>query len=477
MPNIIFVNPPYERIAPGYDFVRHITNRSPSLGLLHLAAQARLDGYQPAIIESDIENLSPSQVAERIIQAKPRYVGITLFTVGVWHAVEIARKVKSVFPETIILVGGPHISSMGIETMQRFQAFDIAVVNEGEQVMSELLPILDQGKKPFSVKGIIYRVGNKIMATPKAAINKKLDDLPMPAWDLLPKFPKAYLPAIYDYPRGPVATIAASRGCPFHCEFCDTSTFGAQVRTYSPDTLFNMMKHLHKTYGIRHIMFVDDLFVASRIRVLKLCDLIIESGFKITWSCTARVDTVKPDVLKRMKQAGCWEISFGLETGSNELLKKMKKAVRVEKSEQAIKWTHEAGIRAKGLFMLGYPGETLDTIQMTKALVKRLPLTTMHLSKFTPYPGSAIYRSLYGTNIKDEHWERMNGMNFLWVPDGFTVAELDQAYKKLLLSFYQRPEIRLKYFLLSMIYPQHLLRLMRFGFGYLRAKMVSFGIF
>jgi radical SAM superfamily enzyme YgiQ (UPF0313 family) len=191
MPDIIFVNPPYERIAPGYDFVRHITNRSPSLGLLHLAAQARFDGYQAAIIESDIESLSPSQVAERIIQAQPRYVGITLFTVGVWHAVEIARQVKDALPKTLILVGGPHISSMGIETMRRFPAFDIAIVNEGEQVLSELLPILDQGKKPFSVKGIIYRVGNQVMETPKAAINKKLDDLPMPAWDLLPHFPKA----------------------------------------------------------------------------------------------------------------------------------------------------------------------------------------------------------------------------------------------------------------------------------------------
>lgn len=205
MLDIIFVNPPYERIAPGYDFVRHITNSSPSLGLLHLAAQVRLDGYQAAIIESDIEKLSPSQVAERIIQAKPRYVGITLFTVGVWHAIEIARKIKHLLPETIILVGGPHISSMGLETMQRFQVFDIAIVNEGEQVLSELLPILDQRKKPFSVKGILYRVGNQVLETPKAPIIKNLDELPLPAWDLLPNFPAAYLPAIYDYPREPVA--------------------------------------------------------------------------------------------------------------------------------------------------------------------------------------------------------------------------------------------------------------------------------
>lgn len=474
MPDIIFVNPPYERIAPGYDFVRHITNSSPSLGLLHLAAQVRLDGYQAAIIESDIEKLSPSQVAERIIQAQPRYVAITLFTVGVWHAIEIARKVKYVLPETIILVGGPHISSMGLETMQRFQVFDIAIVNEGEQVLSELLPILDQGKKPFSVKGILYRVGNQVLETPKAPIIKNLDKLPLPAWDLLPNFPAAYLPAIYDYPRGPVATIAASRGCPFHCEFCDTSTFGAQIRRYSPEAVFNMMQHLNKTYAIRHIMFVDDLFVASRTRVLKLCELILESGLKMTWTCTARVDTVKPDVLKQMKAAGCWEISFGLETGSNELLQKMEKSARVEKSEQAIKWTHEAGIRCKGLFMLGYPGETHETIQMTKAFIKRIPLTTMHLTKFTPYPGSPIYRTLYGTNIKDEHWERMNGMNFLWAPEGLTVAKLDEEYQQMLQSFYKRPDVLFKYFIFSVRYPKHLWRLMHFGLGYFKAKMLSF---
>ncbi|NOR79574.1 MAG: radical SAM protein [Methyloprofundus sp.] len=471
---IIFVTPPYERVAAGYEFIKHVTNRSPSLGLLYLAAVAREAGYQASIIESDIENLNPQQVAERIIREKPAFVGITLFTVGVWQAAEVARLCKAEHPECKIIVGGPHISSMGMETMQRFPEFDIAVIHEGEEVLPELLKQLESNNDLIDVKGIIFRNHKEILKTPPASSIKELDSLPMPAWDLLPDFPDAYLPAIFDYPRGPVATMVASRGCPFLCKFCDTSTFGAQVRANSPQTVFNMMQHLQQEFGIQHIQFVDDLFLASRIRTLELCDLIIENNLQISWGCTARVDTVKPDVLKRMKQAGCWEISFGLETGSNELLQKMEKAARIEVSEQAVNWTAEAGIRCKGLFMLGYPGETRDSIKKTKAFIKRLPMSTMNLSKFTPYPGSPIYRELYGTNIKDDHWQKMNGMNFIWAPEGFTVEELDTEYQSILRAFFQRMKVGHSYIFIGLKYPKHFTRLYRFLTGYAQAKLRSY---
>lgn len=471
---IIFINPPYERIAPGYEFFKHITNRSPSLGLLHLAAETRLHNYEPSIIESDIFNLTIDDVAGKIIAEKPAYVGITLFTVGVWGAAAIAKKIKRILPETVIIVGGPHIASMGPETIKRFPEFDIAVVGEGECILIDLLQTLENKEDLFAVSGIIYRDGDNIRKTPELAGNRILDNLAMPAWDLLPNFPHAYKPAIYDYPRGPVATIAASRGCPFHCRFCDTSTFGAKVRHYSPGAVFKMMVHLHNTYGVRHIMFVDDLFLASKIRTRELCELILDSGLKMTWTCTARVDTVKPDILHIMKKAGCWEISFGLETGSNELLQKMDKAASVEKSEQAIKWTADAGIRTKGLFMLGYPGENQETIQKTINFIRRIPMTIMNLTKFTPYPGSPVYRDLYGTNIRDDHWEKMNGMNFVWAPEGITVEQLDRQYQKILSSFYHRPKVAAYYAKLTFQYPTHLFRLLRFGMAYLGAKIVSF---
>lgn len=470
---IIFINPPYERIAPGYEFVKHITNNSPSLGLLHLASEVRLRGYIPSIIESDIFNLSIEEVVQQVIDEKPTFVGITLFTVGIWGAAAIARKIKHELPNTLIIVGGPHISSMGPETIKRFTEFDIAVVGEGEKILMELLEALEKGEPLASVHSIIFRDGDKIRSTPGLPVDKILDELPFPAWDLLPDFPRAYKPAIYDFPRGPVATIAASRGCPFACKFCDTSTFGAKVRHYSPAKVFEMMKHLHDTYGVRHIMFVDDLFLASKVRTEALCNMLLESGLKMTWTCTARVDTVKPEILALMQKAGCWEISFGLETGSNALLKKMDKAADVEKSEQAIKWTAAAGIRTKGLFMLGFPGEDSDTIAQTKAFIRRIPMTIMNLTKFTPYPGSPVYRDLYGTNIREDHWEKMNGMNFVWSPEGISVEELDRQYQQILIAFYRRPGIAWYYTKLTLRYPNHALRLLRFGLGFAVAKVRS----
>ncbi len=470
---IIFVNPPYDRIAPGYDFVRHITNRSPSLGLLYLAAAVREQGYQASIIESDIENLTTDQVAQRIIRQQPEFIGITLFTVGVWQSAVIARLIKRALPNCKIIVGGPHISSMAMETMQRFLEFDVAVIHEGECVLPELLLKMEQNSELNSVHGIIFRDKDGLRQTPPAGNINDLDALPLPAWDLLPGFPDRYLPAIYDYPRGPVATLAASRGCPFLCKFCDTSTFGARVRANSPQKVFQMMQHLHRQFGIRHVQFVDDLFLASRLRTLELCDLIISNRLDMTWSCTARVDTVKPDVLKRMRQAGCWEISFGLETGSNELLQKMEKAARVEASEQAVNWTAAAGIRCKGLFMLGYPGENSQTIAQTKAFVQRIPMTTMNLSKFTPYPGSQIYREIYGINIRDDHWEKMNGMNFVWESDDLSVATLDREYQNILKSFYKQRRIMHNYLIMSLQHPIHLTRLLHFLYGYMKAKIRS----
>ncbi|MEK7483734.1 MAG: radical SAM protein [Planctomycetota bacterium] len=472
--NILFITPPYERVGAGYDFLKHITNRSPSLGLLHLASEIRLHGYQPSIIESDIFGWSVDEVAKNVIQEKPAIVGITLFTIGVWNASLIARQIKKALPETLIIVGGPHISSLGKETMSRFPEFDIAVVGEGELTLVDLLEAIQQEKPLNAVEGIIYRDHQEICSTPPRTIQKILDHLQMPAWDLLPNFPHAYTPAIYDFPSQPVATVAASRGCPFHCKFCDTSTFGESVRAYSPKVVFQIMQHLHQTYGVRHIIFVDDLFLASKKRTTDLCHLILEHKLPMTWSCCARVDTVKPDILTLMKKAGCWEISFGLETGSNELLKKMDKAAEVERSEKAIQWTADAGIRSKGLFMLGYPGEDQQSIQATKDFIRRIPMTIMNLSKFTPYPGSPIYRELYHTNMREDHWQKMNGMNFLWAPEGMTIEELDREYQQMLLSFYRRLKTTWYYTKFSIRHPHHFKRVLRFGVAFAMAKLKSF---
>jgi len=469
---IIFINPPYEQVSAGTDYLKHITNRSPSIGLLLLASKAREIGYATEIIESDLEGLSPEVVAQRVLDKNPKFVGITLFTVGVFNASIIAKIIKEKNPNIYVLVGGPHISSMGYETMERFTEFDVSVIHEGELILENLLRTIENGDSLEGVNGIMYRDsdGTICKTTPPPSI-EDLDSLPIPAWDLLPNFPHGYLPAIYDYPRAPVATYSASRGCPFLCEFCDTSTFGGKIRYNSPKHVHSIMKHLSEVYGVKHLQFVDDLFVAHNARVIEFSKLLIEDKIDMTWSCTARVNTVKQETLALMKEAGCWEISFGLESGSDWLLDEMKKSQRVETAEKAVKWTHEAGIRVKGLFMLGYPGENQESIQLTKDFIKRIPMTTMNLSKFTPYPGSPIYKKLYGASIREEDWDRLNGMNFVYQAEGFTEEQLDREYKEIIKSFYKRPQILWYYTKMSLINLTHLKRLTMFFFGFFRSKI------
>lgn len=158
---IVLITPPYDRIAPGYEFVKSVTNQSPSLGLLHLAAEIREHGYVPSIIESDVFNLSADDVADQVIAERPAYVGITLFTVGVWSAVSIARKIKTAVPDIKIIVGGPHISSMAEETMARFVEFDIAVVGEGEEALVRLLNTLETGGDLKTVPSLVYMDGGR----------------------------------------------------------------------------------------------------------------------------------------------------------------------------------------------------------------------------------------------------------------------------------------------------------------------------
>jgi radical SAM superfamily enzyme YgiQ (UPF0313 family) len=472
MHDIIFVNPPYEQVSEGTDYLKHITNRSPSIGLLLLAAKAREIGYNPMIIESDLEGLTPQRVAQIVVEQNPKFLGITLFTVGVFNASIIAKIVREKNPNIVILVGGPHISSMGYETMEKFLEFDVSVIHEGELILENLLNSIEHNTPLSDVNGIMYRdESGAIRRTPPPPNIEDLDSLPRPAWDLLPNFPEAYLPSIYDYPRAPVATYSASRGCPFLCEFCDTSTFGGKIRYNSPQHVYDTMKHLSEKYGVKHLQFVDDLFVAHNQRVQEFSRLLIANPIDMTWSCTARVNTVKPDTLKLMKEAGCWEISFGLESGSDFLLDEMKKSQKVSTAEDAVRWTHEAGIRVKGLFMLGYPGETKESIAMTKDFVQRVPLTTMNLSKFTPYPGSPIYKKLYGTSIREEDWDRLNGMNFVYQAEGFSEEELDREYQEIIKSFYKRPQILWYYTKMSVSNFTHLWRLTKFGFGFLRSKM------
>jgi radical SAM superfamily enzyme YgiQ (UPF0313 family) len=182
-------------------------------------------------------------------------------------------------------------------------------------------------------------------------------------------------------------------------------------------------------------------------------------GLNIQWNCDARVDSVDPPVLKMMKKAGCWMISYGIESGSQKILDQVRKGITLDQVEQALRWTQEAGIRAKGLFMIGYPEETEETLGETLAFIGRSRLDEINLSFLTPYPGTEIYRRAKDTSNFVDHWGRMNGLNCLIPSEALTCRELEKAYGKIIRRFYLRPGPTLSYLNLLLRSPENFGRL------------------
>jgi radical SAM superfamily enzyme YgiQ (UPF0313 family) len=199
-----------------------------------------------------------------------------------------------------------------------------------------------------------------------------------------------------------------------------------------------MIKELRERHGVREIMIEDDTFVASRRRVREFCERLIAEKHDMSWSCLGRADRVTPDLLRLMRQAGCWHISYGIETGDPEMLARMGKNEDLAQIREALRWSREAGLRTKGFFMIGFPGETRDSLARTKKFALSLPLDDISVMQFTPFPGCSVYPGIdhYGTFDRD--WRKMNILTTVFVPHGFTLEELDRARSRLLRSFYFR---------------------------------------
>jgi radical SAM superfamily enzyme YgiQ (UPF0313 family) len=456
---IVLINPPYSFWSPEKNYLRPFIGNLPSVGLLSLAAVLRERGYAVKIVESASLGLSFTQTLENILQENPRYLGFTCTTASVENAARIARAIKEKYPRILTFVGGPHITAVPEKTFRRYPAFDYGVVGEGEMAFLDLLEVVEESGRIKSVESAVFREGEEVMVNPRRRFIEHLDRLPFPAYDLLPFFPARYRPPFLNYLNGPSASLTSSRGCPQACTFCDRSVFGSHYRYFSEEYLFELISHLCQKYGIQHLVFADDQFAASRARLIRLCEKMAEGNLKIRWNCDARADSVDPDLLKLMKRAGCWMISFGIESGSQEILHGLRKGFELERVERAVHWTKEAGIRAKGLFMIGYPQETEGTLGQTLSLLLRLPLDEMNLSFLTPYPGTEIYPQARSSPGFVEDWSRMNAMNPMLTPPSLSARALEKAYSRILRKFYMRPGLTFSYLKLLIRSPENCSRL------------------
>ena len=446
---ITFVHPHGDNWVSGTQDIVRIANVMPPHGLLMLAAVAERAGFPATLLDFFAHPLPEDQAVQAVLATQPDAVGFTATTAGFMGGYRLAVKLKQARPDLTVLFGGPHPTSLWARLLREFPAVDVIVVGEGEETLLELLradlvPSRD-------IPGIAFRGpdGEAILSGPRRAISD-LDQLPYPAYEKLIGYPAAYPLPIFNYPRSPATTFITSRGCPYSCSYCDRSVFGSSFRAHSAEYLVDHLAFLKARYGIRHVNIYDDNFILDRRRVEEFVDRLCSRDLGISFNCIGRPDLLDASLIRTLKRGGCWMINLGVESGDQDLIDQHRTRSDLDAVAQTVRHVREAGIRVKGLFMMGIPGETEDSLARTVAYALRHPFSDVNITKFTPFPGSPIYNRILEYGDFDEDWDKMNCANFVFIPRGFTRERLEELYLRFYHTYYRRPSGVLG--LLSMIW-------------------------
>ena len=424
--------------------ISRTANIMPPIGLCSIAAYLESRGITAEIVDFNACPDSEQRMRSMLVHERPAYVGFSCTTSSFLDGIRLAELARQTLPGTTIVFGGVHVSALGSEMMLQYKVIDCIVEGEGE---ATLLELMQNRGEPAGIPGLIFRHRNSgaVIANGRRARALDLDSLPYPAYEKLQGYPGSYALPIFNYPSAPNTSALSSRGCPYSCSYCDRSVFRKSYRFNSAEYIYEHMRYLSQRFRIRHINFYDDQFTFNLERIKKLTDLLSDQPLKMTFNCAVRSEHVNQDLLNRLKSAGCWMISLGIETGDQELLHALNRKVNLERLAERVSLIRDAGIRAKGLLMMGLPGETEGSIEKTRQFLFSLPLNDFNLTKFTPFPGAPVYQTIREHGEFDEDWARMDCMHFLFIPRGFTRERLEELYLSFYRQHFKRPQVLLDY--------------------------------
>ncbi|MFA5321674.1 MAG: radical SAM protein [Smithella sp.] len=432
---IVLVHPRGFNWFPGKRDITDIANRMVPQGLLSIAAYLMERGHDVFVYDCLGPEASfdlPKQAWE-ILAFNPQIVGFSATTSSFPDAACLAQIIKEQSSDAITVCGGVHVSALEGNLLQDYPAFDFLVAGEGEGTMSELAA----GCDPSEIKGLIWRKEAKVIVNEPRPKIPDLDFLPFPAYEKLRGFPRDYHLPLFSYINTPGATMITSRGCMYQCSYCDRSVFKKGFRYNSADYIYEHMRYLREKFGVRHINIYDDLFTANRQRIVELCEKLGRYPLGINFNCAVRVGYTDDDLLKMLKGAGCLMVSLGIESADPEMLAKHKSGVSLDDVRDTVQRIQKANLRAKGLFMMGLPGETEESIKRTSDFIIALGLDDMNMSKFTPFPGAPLWTTIREEGTFKEDWQMMNCLNFVFLPKGIASKErLDRLYNEHVKRFY-----------------------------------------
>ncbi len=423
--------------------------KAPPLNLLYIAATLRENGLSVQIIDDNVLQLGARAIA-RSIKKGTKLVGLTAATSTIGSAVRYADAIKLRDLGVTTVIGGPHITFVPQETMERGRSVDIAVIGEGEDTMTDIAMAIEEGKAPQGIKGTAYHDGEKVIINEPREMRQDIDSFPMPARDLVD---------LNDYKdpvkKRPIGTMITSRGCVFDCAYCASSRMmGQRFRARDPSSIVDEMEVL-MSHGIEDVEFIDDIFVLNKKRAIEVAKEIKKRGLDVNFSASSRVDTLSGPMLRELKDAGLTSLYLGIESGSQRVLDLMSKGTTVNQSLDAVRSAHELGIKVLGSFILGYPGETLKEMDETIAVASRSKIDFAQFSLLTPYPGTPIFdqlrtRGLISTDDYDHYTaaEPVIDYDKLGISKKAISRKLAMAY----IRFYLRPSYVINHpYMLSMI--------------------------
>jgi len=403
---IYFIIPPNIHYIEPYAYIEADKSNviRPNLGLLYVAAAVKdIPGVDIRIIDMNVTELTLEALERFIAKESPDMVGFSVLTFNLLNCMEVSKIVRKCSPQTKICFGGWHPTLYPHETLV-FNFVDYIVIGEGEWTFRELVQIYQTKYDILEQElGVINGLGYKtldgrIVINPPRAVLKNLDELPLPAYDLVDASKYSHLLACTDQ----VVNIMTSRGCPQKCVFCDLRRTPYRYRTPS-NILTEIQFWVEK--GVQEFFIQDDNFTINRNRTIEFCRLLTDADLDIQYKISSRVDYIDDELSEHLKKSGCYRIYFGVESGSQRILDYLEKGITTQDIKKAFQSAQKFGIDCCAYIMIGVPSETKQDIDITMNLVKEIKPSHLHCSICTPMPKTYLYRKLMEDGIiKYDYW-------------------------------------------------------------------------
>lgn len=438
--SIILIRPKNESVPEG------VVSTQYPINLGYLASWLKKNNIDVKLLDLEVEDLDNNQLLELIRNTKPVLAGLSCITSTIIAGHKIARFIKENFPGLKIAIGGVHSTAIPERTLEEFPCFDIVVRGEGEISLLELYNTIASDGDISKVKGLLYRDSSAgFIDTGLRPLIENLDILPFPDRELLDLdfYKRTHTSRAFSRLNKNISEIVTARGCPYSCIFCASKvTFGTKVRYRSVKNIIAEMEECITKYKTNHFSILDDTFTFRKDVLYPVCDYL--KSKKITWDCFTRVDRVDEELARKVIESGCEKISFGLESGSEKILRLIKKGISIGQIKNAFSICRKFNLRyIEATFMLGnHPLETRDDIKATMDLIMDLDPDLVAFSLTAPFPGTELNRVMKeGGYIDKEKWDEfvLYGGIPSWRFEYLGIDELKDIQKHFTRKFYLRP--------------------------------------